>query len=1090
MKPLTQLLSFKKGNLQYHFLPAGDVFYFGTDSIMLNQFRGSRMDGSANQIYLRLYRPEGIKAIPLLGVKSGSKFLANSEMLCWQGQAEGVSYRVEFLPERNYWLWRVHLQGDGEADLLYGQDLGVGSKWSVPNNPLYNSHYIGHSVFDGQFGYRIATRQNSPVDGKFPFTQLGVLGKKAIHYATDGLQFFGLQMRETDIPQALAGDLPDEILQYECAYGALQTQRFRCNEEVTIGLYGIFQENCPDAVTEAAEETAVWELFCKQAPDADLQPVEAPAIRGDIGPMYSSPELTEEELHEMYPQRHLIEMVDGQTGAFFTEDHAHVVTRAKECKTLRSHGSIVMNLPNTIRVDPNVLASTHFMGGVFNSHVVVGNTDMNQMLSDTKGFLNLQKNGGQRIFVRIDGTYRLLNNPAVFEMGLNYSKWFYCVGQDMLQITSFAATDKTDLILDVVSLGGKQYDFLISHQFIMGAEDYEANAETREIDGGVRIFLNTQAYPDTYYDLVVAEGPYRLTDDRIFFENEIPFDDEIMTLALDERSSFRVVIHGHLEGEETFADTDWDFEEQKNTALAYYREFVGHFKVSGGDEKRAQILNETAIWYAENALVHFISPHGLEQCGGAAWGTRDVCQGPMELFLTTGHFELAADTLCHVFAHQSLENGEWPQWFMFDRYEMAADECHGDVVFWPLKALANYIAASGDEGVLKKKVGYCDAKEQKETVLEHLRRALENIRTTRFIGDTGLISYAGGDWDDTLQPAAPRMKDHLVSAWTQALAYETFTVLSRILGDEPMASDFAMAAQNVRSAWENYLVKDGVPAGFLSLEGEEQKYLLHPLDDSTGIHYRLLPLTRSIISELVSPEQAKKNTQIVHEHLEFPDGVRLMDRPAAYRGGVSHLFRRAEQAAHVGREISLQYTHAHIRYIEAMAKLGRADKAWEGLFRVNPVLIRDTVANAELRQSNTYFSSSDGAFNDRYDYAENFYRLRDGSIPVRAGWRLYSSGPGIYFRQMISSVFGIRFTAEGLVIDPVIPVELDGVELNYECFEKKLALRYHISGGKRYVLCNGTELPIRHLPNPYREGGVIISKDVLENCGHLLDVFL
>ena len=32
-------------------------------------------------------------------------------------------------------------------------------------------------------------------------------------------------------------------------------------------------------------------------------------------------------------------------------------------------------------------------------------------------------------------------------------------------------------------------------------------------------------------------------------------------------------------------------------------------------------------------------------------------------------------------------------------------------------------------------------------------------------------------------------------------------------------------------------------------------------------------------------------------------------------------FKRAEQAANFGREIGLQYVHAHIRYTEAMAKM-------------------------------------------------------------------------------------------------------------------------------------------------------------------------
>ncbi len=124
-------------------------------------------------------------------------------------------------------------------------------------------------------------------------------------------------------------------------------------------------------------------------------------------------------------------------------------------------------------------------------------------------------------------------------------------------------------------------------------------------------------------------------------------------------------------------------------------------------------------------------------------------------------------------------------------------------------------------------------------------------------------------------------------------------------------------------------------------------------------------MTRSIISELVSKEQANQNMSLIGEHLKFPDGVRLMDKPAAYHGGVSHHFMRAEQTANFGREIGLQYVHAHIRYIEALAKLGRAAETVTALEVINPVSMT-AVPNAALRQRNAYFSSSDGDFMTRY----------------------------------------------------------------------------------------------------------------------------
>ena len=94
-----------------------------------------------------------------------------------------------------------------------------------------------------------------------------------------------------------------------------------------------------------------------------------------------------------------------------------------------------------------------------------------------------------------------------------------------------------------------------------------------------------------------------------------------------------------------------------------------------------------------------------------------------------------------------------------------------------------------------------------------------------------------------------------------------------------------------------------------------------------------------------------------------------MDKPANYDGGVSTLFKRAEQAANVGREICLQYTH--IRYLESMAKSGNGEEAWNSLLTVNPILIRKSVPNAHIR-------------------------------------------------QLIANVLGIRFCEKGLILDPVI----------------------------------------------------------------------
>ena len=97
-------------------------------------------------------------------------------------------------------------------------------------------------------------------------------------------------------------------------------------------------------------------------------------------------------------------------------------------------------------------------------------------------------------------------------------------------------------------------------------------------------------------------------------------------------------------------------------------------------------FNSLAWWYTHNMLVHYSVPHGLEQYGGAAWGTRDVCQGPVEYFMATQKYDVVKDIMKTIFTHQYEDDGNWPQWFMFDRYNhIQAGESHGDIIVWPLK---------------------------------------------------------------------------------------------------------------------------------------------------------------------------------------------------------------------------------------------------------------------------------------------------------------------------------------------------------------------------------------------------------------------
>ena len=233
---------------------------------------------------------------------------------------------------------------------------------------------------------------------------------------------------------------------------------------------------------------------------------------------------------------------------------------------------------------------------------------------------------------------------------------------------------------------------------------------------------------------------------------------------------------------------------------------------------------------------------------------------------------------------------------MFDNYNMQQDDSHGDVIFWPLKVIGDYIKITGDDSILEEELEYrhfpYGAITEKETILSHIEDAMISIKG-RFLYDSALISYAGGDWDDTLQPANKELREKLVSSWTMALAYQTIKQLAEVLEKRypKQSKELKEISDNIKDAFNNLLIKDGVIAGFAYCENENNiEYMLHPEDKKTGINYRLLPMTRSIISELVSNEQAEKNIDLIEEHLMCPDGVRLMNHPATYKGGVIEFF--------------------------------------------------------------------------------------------------------------------------------------------------------------------------------------------------------
>ena len=68
----------------------------------------------------------------------------------------------------------------------------------------------------------------------------------------------------------------------------------------------------------------------------------------------------------------------------------------------------------------------------------------------------------------------------------------------------------------------------------------------------------------------------------------------------------------------------------------------------------------------------------------------------------------------------------------------------------------------------------------------------------RFIPGTHLIRYGDGDWNDSLQPVDPKMRDWMVSSWTVALLFQQLARYAEVLRRAGRAGEAEALSQLAR----------------------------------------------------------------------------------------------------------------------------------------------------------------------------------------------------------------------------------------------------------------------------------------------------
>jgi len=1033
-----------------------------------------------------------------------------------------------------------------ELDLMYVQDAGLKPVNAGLINEYYVSQYLERRILkDSVYGSVACCRQNMKESTGHPWFMLACKNG-ARSGTTDGAQFYGRTCRETGVPEGLLADHLGGDYAGESSVFALQEIPFSFGPGAshTTAFVGTYLPDHPEATSEddlkrlpslwlEFEHARVSEMspgVCHPAssprPSPPKEEREMPAGtgvfplssfggegRGEEAPTPTahprsrdliSPaknlfntarflpveDLSDVELNCFFGnERRHAESEKECLISFFTQQNHHIMLQAKEVMADRPHGHIMQTRAGYVP-DESIMSTTAFAFGAFNSHLTQGNTNFDVLLSVCTSQFNLAPESGQRIFVEIDGQRFLLGVPSAFEMGLNHCRWIYKHRDHCFQVRSWASKAAPQINMDFKILTDNKVKLLITHDFdpANGWTVFRGTHTDEYVAKSSPMAPISSKYSAPQFRILVNGfgAEFRARGGEALYPEGNGMASSLFVLEVDETSAFCVSFVGEVCSAAEpvrFEDSDRQCFLDCEQAQSGWKDLSCGLSLQG-DQEDAAAIREILPWYGQNALTHFLTPHGLEQFGGAAWGTRDVSQGPIDLLLNLQKYDAARQVLCTIFSNQEPDGG-WPQWWMFDRYRnIRAAEAQGDIHYWCLIALANYIKIAGDLGILEEVLPYYHEKgpvRAETTPLgEHVDRLIKMI-VGSFIPGTAFVPFDGGDWNDSLQPVSKELAKQMISSWTVEMNYQAFSLYQAVYeqtGETDKARKLQAICENIRADFNRHLVNDGVVAGYGLIEVDRSiRLLLHPSDTTTGIRYSILPMNRGIISGIFTEDQARHHQDLIEAHLKGPDGARLMDRPLRYKGGIQTIFQRAESSTFFGREIGLMYMHEHIRYAESLARTGKADAFLKALRQAIPVGYREVVPCGDIRQANCYYTSSDVVFRNRYEADERYDEIKTGKQTLRAGWRVYSSGPGIYVGLIVSHLLGLRIESGNIIIDPVLPTSLDGLSASLDLLGRAVRWRYAVKEGNfspKAISVNGKPIPFTLEENRYRTGGALI----------------